>query len=447
MPIRARLTLIFGSVLVFVILVISSYSILTIRDYLERKAVQDARALLQAIALNWDNDKDLAARSAYLQSLAEWTHSSIYVIDSKGKMLWKTNDEAEFDAGLLAKDADESDFVGASTEIQVEGNQATVWVLFSRKAISLSLMPIRYIIYYGMLISLILIIIVSIWTGRSLAKPIRSLTETASEISEGNLDKELHLNRTDEFGRLSKALNSMAETLKKDAETQKRINARQKQLYANIAHEVRNPIQSIMTSSGILNLKQVDQARKDQALQVIQNQVNRLNYLFQDLITLNQLEDERGALLEVDDFDIAELCRKVVAHHQEEINADILLVDETESLNVRADKFRIEQVMENLFVNAINYTEKGTIRLKTQKQGDKVWTSISDSGIGMSEDEVSKAFDRFYRVEKARTRNRGGSGLGLSVVKQILDIHESELQIKSSPGKGTTVQFSLPLSL
>lgn len=448
MSIRTRLTLIFGSVLIFVILVISSYSILKIREYLEKKAEDDARALSKAIALDWNPQDDIASRSEYLKTLSEWSHSNIYVLSEAGSVLWNASEYEYPDSSLhrFFELGAGSDFVGSSASIRLDNANASVWVLFSREAISLSLMPIRYIIYYGMLISLALIIIVSIWTARSLSKPISSLTETATEISEGNLEKELHLNRKDEFGRLSVALNRMATTLKDDAEQQKRINERQKQLYADIAHEVRNPIQSIMTSSAVLNMQGADSERKKQAVRVVESQVERLNRLFQDLITLNQLDDSNTATLQVESFNIGEVCRKVIQHHSQAMDPNISVVDKTEDYQVEGDKFRIEQVLENLFINAMLYTERGSIEVSVSEHDGRALIAISDTGLGMSTEEAERVFDRFYRVDRARTRHKGGSGLGLSVVKQILDLHKTQVQLSSTKGKGTRVVFSLPIS-
>jgi len=111
--------------------------------------------------------------------------------------------------------------------------------------------------------------------------------------------------------------------------------------------------------------------------------------------------------------------------------------------SVHADKDKIDQVLDNLITNAIKYTNEGSITVRVTGEGSKIWISVIDTGIGIAEEHLEHLFDRFYRTDKARSRDKGGTGLGLAVVRSILKAHDTDILVSSSPAKGSTFYFSL----
>ena len=123
----------------------------------------------------------------------------------------------------------------------------------------------------------------------------------------------------------------------------------------------------------------------------------------------------------------------------------VLIVEQCEPVMVVADQNKIEQVLDNLISNAIKYTVKGEVKINCSINKDRIEISVSDSGIGIREEHVDRLFDRFYRTDKARSRDKGGTGLGLAVVKGILTAHNEEIFVESKVGKGSRFYFGLDL--
>jgi len=294
-----------------------------------------------------------------------------------------------------------------------------------------------------MFISIGLVILVSVLFSRSISKPIIQLESAAKDIAEGNVDRTLQLDRKDEFGALAKSLNRMAERLRSDNEMLKNLYDRQRQFFADITHEIRNPLHTISGALEMLQLKNLPPEQQQRYVETAARQTERINRLFKDLMTL-QRYDSDSYFIEKKPFDlqltledIEEMFRSQAAEK------DLDLIIDKKPVTVFADPSKIEQVLENLVSNAIKYTNSGYIRVSLSESDSEVTVKVEDSGIGISEDHLSRLFDRFYRTDKARSRDKGGTGLGLSVVKSILTAHGSEINIESTAGEGSLFWFSI----
>lgn len=306
------------------------------------------------------------------------------------------------------------------------------------------IVTIRWIIYTGMFISIGLIFLVSWLFSRHLSQPIIDLTKAAHRIAGGDIQHEIHLSRSDEFGTLAKSLNRMASNLRKDNERLQRTNERQRQFFGDITHEVRNPLHTIMGSLELLEMENLDPEKRSRYLKNARSQTERLSNLFQDLMTLQRYDSDEYFIQE-EEFDLAGVMDNIMLMYQDDIQKKGLKFNcDTHSQKVIADPSKIEQVIENLVSNAVKYTSEGCIEVRYVLEPDqKVCVKISDTGPGIPEEQQKKLFDRFYRTDKARSRDKGGTGLGLAVVKSIIDAHHSEITVNSTTGKGTTFEFYL----
>ncbi|MFU8812180.1 MAG: sensor histidine kinase, partial [Balneolaceae bacterium] len=303
---------------------------------------------------------------------------------------------------------------------------------------------IRWIIYTGMFISIGLVLLVSILFSRYISRPIIQLESAAREIAAGNVDKTLNLNRNDEFGTLATSLNQMADRLRADGVEMKHLYDKQSQFFADITHEIRNPLHTISGALEMLQIENLDEQKRSQYLNVATRQTDRISRLFKDLVTL-QRYDSDNYFIERHPFALQSLFENIEAMFAAQAQEKgIQLLVEPTGATVDADPDKIEQVLENLVSNAIKYTNEGSIRILATTEEESVVVHVKDTGIGISENHLSRLFDRFYRTDKARSRDKGGTGLGLAVVKGILSAHESDIQVDSTPGEGSHFWFSLP---
>lgn len=226
----------------------------------------------------------------------------------------------------------------------------------------------------------------------------------------------------------------------------KKLEDMRKDFVANVSHELRTPITSIKGfSETLLDGNMQDTEALKEFLQIIYNESYRLQLLIEDLLALSRLEGDNYQLV-LNKLDARKLIADIIpALHYKAEQRGIKVDLDIEATEIKADKERISQVIINLLDNAINYTaEEGHVAIKIFEAEQHVCISVSDTGIGISEKELPRVFERFYRVDKARTRDSGGTGLGLAIVKHIVEVHHGDIEIDSEINKGTTITVYLP---
>lgn len=216
---------------------------------------------------------------------------------------------------------------------------------------------------------------------------------------------------------------------------------------ANVSHELKTPLTSIKGFIETLLGGALDDKKNNRHfLEIIQNHTERMNSLVNDLLELSQIESKE-IKLEINELNLKELCEKVLSGFKVEIKKKEIKVenDLSEGLPVKADKDKIEQVFTNLIDNAIKFNkEKGLIKVYSEESGERIKITIEDSGIGIPPKDIPRIFERFYRVDKARSRELGGTGLGLSIVKHIIELHGGSVGVESTEDLGSKFYFFLP---
>jgi len=239
--------------------------------------------------------------------------------------------------------------------------------------------------------------------------------------------------------------------LLRDITERKMMEEMRSEFVANVSHELRTPLTSIRGFAETL----LDGALEDdpkvarQFLEIINNETERLSRLIDELLNLSKIED-RKSLPVRQPLDINELVKRVVAILQPRAKEKNLTINTNlpEALPVvQGDPDMISQVLINLIDNAVSYTQPGgVIRISVLDGKDELKVDVQDNGIGIPTESLSRVFERFYRVDKARSREQGGTGLGLSIVKHIIDAHGGSVQVESKVGHGSTFSFVLPLA-
>ncbi len=217
---------------------------------------------------------------------------------------------------------------------------------------------------------------------------------------------------------------------------------------ANVSHELRTPLTAI--HGFIETLQDTLHKHPERALrhlEIMHHETSRLTALINDLLHLSRLEAP-GVQLNLEELDlaavgrdVAELCRRAA----EQKGLHLTFSAQGELPVIRADEGLVRQAILNLIDNAVKYTEPGgRIHVSVDRDGDGVRLLVKDTGVGIPRDSLTRVFERFYRVDKARSRREGGTGLGLSIVKHIVESHKGRLHIESELGRGTTIGFTLP---
>jgi two-component system phosphate regulon sensor histidine kinase PhoR len=224
------------------------------------------------------------------------------------------------------------------------------------------------------------------------------------------------------------------------------LNRVRQDFVANVSHELRTPLTSLRGyAETLLDGGLEDVEHREGFVRTIRDQAVRLSALVEDLLSLAELE-RPGAGLRSDRFDLREVVEQQVAtvRPRAERSGLELALDPGPPVEVTADRVRIEQVVANLLDNATKYTEQGHVRARVGAAGPVVWCEIEDTGPGIPLEDQPRIFERFYRVDKARAREKGGTGLGLSIVKHVVALHGGTLAVKSRPAEGSTFRFEIP---
>lgn len=226
-----------------------------------------------------------------------------------------------------------------------------------------------------------------------------------------------------------------------------KLDNMQKELVADVSHELKTPITSIMGYADTLLEGEYDKETQDKFLNVIATEARRMAKLVTDLLTLSRYDNNKK-ITQKETFDLGDLvkkCQDKLAIEAKKKNHTVNCFVTADVPPVYADKYDIERVVLNILSNSIKYTkEGGEIKIYVGFVYNDAYIKVFDNGIGIPEEDLSRIFERFYRVDKARTREMGGTGLGLSIAKEILDKNGGSIDIKSVVGQGTEVVIKIP---
>ena len=249
----------------------------------------------------------------------------------------------------------------------------------------------------------------------------------------------------------SKDLEEFVKLKRTEIETLKKEGIYRKEFVGNVAHELKTPLFSVQGYiSNLLDGAMDDKELLKKYLKRAEKSVDRLTFIIKDLDLITQLESST-LKLKVTSFDILKLTEEII--EDLEISASkrnikiIFNKNYDKQILVEADKNRIEQVITNLITNSINYgSEKGTTEISFESKMEKIIVKVNDNGEGISEENMPRLFQRFFRVDVSRSRSQGGSGLGLAIVKHIIDAHNENIYVQSTVGVGSEFSFTLKKS-
>ena len=302
-----------------------------------------------------------------------------------------------------------------------------------------SLLSISYV---TLAILFFLSLIILIFFTEIVYLPLRKITKATEQYATGNMHYKFSVDSGDEIGYLAACLSYMASEIARSEDDQKKF-------VANVSHDFRSPLTSIRGYLEAMIDGTIPPEMHEKYLTIVLNETERLTKLTNSLLTLNNL-NTKGMLLNTTHFDINETIRNTIATFEgtcrkKGISVELVLTGEV--LYVFADKEKIQQVLYNLIDNAIKFSHSNsTIKIETSEKRNKIFVSVKDTGIGIPKEDIQMIWDRFYKSDLSRGKDKKGTGLGLSITKEIINAHNENINVISTPEEGSEFIFSLARS-
>ena len=290
---------------------------------------------------------------------------------------------------------------------------------------------------------------IGLWLYRSIATPLVKLKKATQNIKEGNLDFVLDVEGNDEFSQLCQDFEEMRRRLKESTEEKNLIEKENKELISNISHDLKTPITAVKGYvEGIMDGVADTPEKMDRYVRTIYNKTNEMDHLINELTFYSKIDTNRipytFSKLNVEDY--FSDCAEEVGLELETKGIELVYANYVENdVVVIADGEQIRRVTHNIIGNAIKYMDKkrGIIQIRVKDVGDFIQVEIEDNGKGIGAKDLPYIFDRFYRTDISRNSSKGGSGIGLSIVKKILEDHGGKVWATSREGIGTIMYFVL----
>ncbi len=461
MTIRWRLTLWF-SLILFAILVLSGVVLYTLLgSYLNNTVDNNLKAYSERIhgmfALNLDpQPMDFNMIHSGLPPVNEFASPNIYIqiIDASGNVVVKSDNLARQALPISPPLIEEGFRDVATIETVAAGDNASVRImatpLFLKNRtllleVAQSLKPIEdtmHNVRLAMLGGVSLALLLSVLSGAFLVQralaPVEQITRTASIIGESSdLSRRVgYTGPADEIGRLAMTFDQMIERLHRFFQSQKNF-------VADASHELRTPLTVIRGNTDLLERNMSEEDRRE-SLRAIKVESNRMSTILADLLLLAEIES--GQTDRQEEVSLKGLVLDEAKRAHPLSGNRKIITERLENISITGYSYRLKQLLSNLVNNAIKYTpDGGTITISLFREGEWARLEVSDTGIGIPPEHLPLIFDRFYRVDKARSRAGGGTGLGLAIVKGIAEQHGGKVTVTSQPGKGSTFTVRLKI--
>ncbi|WP_438350519.1 sensor histidine kinase [Paenibacillus sp. FA6] len=450
-----RMCLIFCSV----IIVSSVLGFLATNIFYQKKlkSLNDAKLTEMALQLQQFNESHPDTLDDYLESVAslgykvylrnvqgeEWFYGKPFKkMDLKEDDLqWVLNGEvyhgvAEFPSGLFITgffDNELRNSIGVPLQINDQR-----YALFLRPDAQIQFGEFRVFIVLLIGITILLCLGFVLITSLHIVRPISRLTMATKSIVKGQYDIKLNTWRRDEIGQLATHFMTMTQELE-------RTNRSRQEFVANVSHEIESPLTSIQGFAHTLKETSLSDEQRNHYLSIIEEESQRLSMLSKQLLTLSMLDYDDNAL-QMKSINLRSQLRQVIQMMEWKLTDKQLALRLTlPDMTIHGDANMLYQVWVNLISNAIKYTaEGGTVTISAKVEGEHCIISVSDTGEGMTAEELPMIFDRFYKVDRARTRETHSTGLGLSIVQKIIHSHKGSVEVTSELGQGTIFTITLP---
>ena len=343
---------------------------------------------------------------------------------------------------ILVSDWKEASYIISAHPYKVNSVQSGYVVMFqSTNSIKQLVNELNMHFWIAGGISVLVLLIVYTALSKVITRPLIRMKEATEKLSKGDFDVSLPYIGKDELGELSGSIQKLANDLE-------RLKNERNEFLASIAHELSTPLTYLIGYTKVAMRKEISEEDREQYLSIIAEESERMKELVKNLLDLAKM-DENTFTVSKEYFGAQtffENIVKLVGPSFEMKNVKLILICE-DNFQVHADSLRLEQIVLNLLDNALKYSKENTeVTLAVQKKEKKTIISVTDFGIGIPPDEVEFVFEKLYRVEKSRSRSFGGSGIGLAVVKELVEAHGGTIEVKSIFGNGSAFTVTTDLA-
>lgn len=317
--------------------------------------------------------------------------------------------------------------------------QGRTYALFIRPDIKFLFNEMHILFGWILGLAITLTIVMVLINTKYLVKPISNLTKATKSLANGDFTVKLDSKRHDELGELSHSFLWMASKLEQ-------IDEMRKEFISNISHDIQSPLSNIKGYTNLLENESISNEERSHYVSIINGEIRRLSTLTKQLLLLASL-DRNEDIIKKKLFNVGGQLKELIRNYQWAVNEKgIMLSYSLPNIEMVGDPSLLNTVWDNLLSNAIKYNKpNGSIEISLDKKGDSVFITFADTGIGMKNTEVERIFERFYRADMARTRTVEGAGLGLSIVKTIVDLHGGTINVRSKENEGTAFMVELPI--
>lgn len=393
-----------------------------------------------------------------MRTMADFTQVQVRLLDHRNQLLAQSKDSSSLEMTFLtAKQLellthgiplnDEQEIAGSNYSITgipllTDGKyKGAVILTNSLTPLEQTMNQVRSLMLLSALSLMIVGIVFTMFITRRLSKPLLLMSRATKDIASGKLDTLVPVSTEDEIGQLARSINEMTSSLKHYRDSRN-------EFIANVSHELKTPITYLDGYAQVVAEGWVESEQERQRyLNIIRAEAGRLNTIIHDLFELSKLEEGR-IRFEPEPISIRSMMCTAIAKVQleaEQKGLELQVHAGDPSWLVWGDAVRLEQIAINLLDNSIRYTPHGHIHVSVMLQEQTITLRFTDTGLGIPSEELPYIFERFYRVEKSRSREYGGSGLGLAIVSKLVALHHGTIHVDSEPGEGTTFTIELPL--
>ncbi|MED4583377.1 ATP-binding protein [Brevibacillus choshinensis] len=437
------------------------------REYIYDSKEEEMLRMAKKVNVAIQNDDQVNKRLInQLVSLDEAFDTRIWLFDKDGKIVATSMKDEVFTGKSVAVSIADNVLKGktAVTELQIEGLEdpmlsvSVPWgegekvyggiILHAPiEGIEKTFGQMRETILWATLFGVLLSTAMVSYLSWSISRPLRTIERTAAEIGRGNYAERVRVDTSDEIGDVAQTINTMAEKLERVEQERHHLEQVRNDFLANVSHELRTPLTAIQ---GFLEALQDGLVEEEEARQkyyaVMYSETMQVNRLVDDLMDLMKLENNEVNLAKFP-VDVAEVMNKVAFSFRAEaeekgLGIAVELADDLPK--IYADRDRVAQILKNFVKNAVKFTEQGEIRLCAVADESYVKIQVADTGIGISQDDLHRIWERFFKVDRGRSKNNKGTGLGLAIVKELVELHEGKWSVESEPGVGSTFTVWLP---
>ena len=429
------------------------FQVIFLDSYYKWHKTKELVNTIKQVATNFDSNN-------YEQLLDNVSHDKGVCIELvyNQKLVYLSNN---FNKGCLANQQDNFNY---KTDFQISDEKSARYIIknprFNNKTmilavkineqtnmfISASLEPLDSTVtilqsqlFYVTLLVIILSLIIAYFISKIISNPIIKINKKASLMATGNYNINFEKNEIEEINELSQTLNYACQELNKTEDLRR-------ELLSNVSHDLKTPLTMIKAYAELIkDVTYKDKEKMDKNLNTIIEETDRLNLLVNDILDLSIIESHSTKLY-MEEFDLNDLIKTVINRYEIWVTKEGYKINykENKNIKIKADKKRIEQVIYNLINNAINYTgDDKQVTVKLINKDDKIRVEITDTGKGIKEKDLKYIWDKYYKVDKTHSRVQIGTGIGLSIVKNILIEHNFNYGVISKINKGTTFYFEI----